>query len=403
MRLTHLSLSNFRLFSRLDVDLPAGILLLVGNNAQGKTSILESMYLLATFTSFHASSDRQLVNFQSVDEDLAVGRVVAEYLRGERSHRLEVRLILEKNGNGGKRFRKEILLDGTRVAPAQVVGHFASVIFLPQMTRVIEGGPDERRRYLNLTISQSDAVYTRALTEYHQALTQRNALLKLLAERGGDPVQLSYWNEILTSRGAILLHARIHAISEIGAIAARIHRRLTQESELLQLAFQPSINPGENAGETTPQPSLALGDIPDFSGLDRETIQANFLSQLERSRREELARGVTVIGPHRDELRMLVNGVDLGNYGSRGQIRTALLAVKMAEVEWLKSKIGFWPVLLLDETLAELDLQRRADLLAFLDGYKQAILTTTDIHLFPPDFAGKGTLWHVQDGSIIPA
>lgn len=365
MRLTHLSLSNFRLFSRLDVDLPAGILLLVGNNAQGKTSILESMYLLATFTSFHASSDRQLVNFQSVDEDLAVGRVVAEYLRGERSHRLEVRLILEKNGNGGKRFRKEILLDGTRVAPAQVVGHFASVIFLPQMTRVIEGGPDERRRYLNLTISQSDAVYTRALTEYHQALTQRNALLKLLAERGGDPAQLSYWNEILTSRGAILLHARIHAISEIGAIAARIHRRLTQESELLQLAFQPSFNPGENAGETTPQPSLALGDIPDFSGLDRETIQANFLSQLERSRREELARGVTVIGPHRDELRMLVNGVDLGNYGSRGQIRTALLAVKMAEVEWLKSKIGFWPVLLLDETLAELDLQRRADLLAF--------------------------------------
>ncbi len=124
----------------------------------------------------------------------------------------------------------------------------------------------------------------------------------------------------------------------------RIHRRLTAGKRTgCSFASPPNplLNPGENAGETRRSRLWRWADIPDFSGLDRETIQANFLSQLERSRREELARGVTVIGPHRDELRMLVNGVDLGNYGSRGQIRTALLAVKMAEVEWLKSKIGF--------------------------------------------------------------
>jgi DNA replication and repair protein RecF len=187
MYLTHLSLTNFRLFSRLDVDVPRRVLLLIGSNAQGKTSLLEAIFYLATLTSFHAQNDRQLVNFISSREKLSVARLVALYQKENRSHRLEVRLIQDTNGNGGSRLRKEVLLDGVKIPPAQVIGEFSAVIFLPQMTGILEDGPEERRRYLNLAIAQAQPVYTQALSEYTQALAQRNALLKLLSEHGGDP------------------------------------------------------------------------------------------------------------------------------------------------------------------------------------------------------------------------
>ena len=143
MYLTHLSLTNFRLFSRLDMDVPRRVLLLQGENAQGKTSLLEAIYFLATFTSFHAQSDRQLVNFVATREALAVTRLIATYQRGGKLHKLEVRLIQDSNGNGGARLRKETLLDGVKTPPNQLVGHLSAVIFLPQMTRIIEEGPDE--------------------------------------------------------------------------------------------------------------------------------------------------------------------------------------------------------------------------------------------------------------------
>jgi DNA replication and repair protein RecF len=154
MYLTHLSLTNFRAFSRLDMDIPRRTLLLVGDNAQGKTSLLEAIYYLATFTSLHAQYDRQLINFLAGRESLAVGRLLADYQRGASRHHLEVRLIQEANG-AGTRFRKEILLDGVKRSVHDATGHFSAVIFLPQMTRIIDGSPDERRRYLNLALAQS--------------------------------------------------------------------------------------------------------------------------------------------------------------------------------------------------------------------------------------------------------
>jgi DNA replication and repair protein RecF len=155
MYLKHLSLTNFRNFSRLDVDVPGGNLMLVGENAQGKTSLLEAIYFLATMVSFHASSDRELISFLAAREPLAVARIVADYQRGHNEHRLEVRIIQEVNGNnGGSRLRKEVLTDGVKCRMSEAVGHFMAVLFLPQMLSVIEGAPDERRRYLNLTLAQ---------------------------------------------------------------------------------------------------------------------------------------------------------------------------------------------------------------------------------------------------------
>jgi DNA replication and repair protein RecF len=397
MFLKHLSLTNFRNFARLDIDIPRRAVLLVGSNAQGKTSLLEAVYFLATFTSFQTHSDRQLVNFAVARENPAVARIVAEYERGRKSHRIEVRIIMEAVGPLGQRARKEVLLDGVKRNANEAIGQFNAALFIPQMSQVLEGGPEDRRRYLNLVLAQVVPGYARALSDYSQAITQRNALLKQLAERGGDVTQLDFWDESLAATGAQIILWRIQSIQELERLAARTHLSLTRGKEVLRLAYDPAYDP-------LPRPNgqFALRmDVPvDRSTLELESIKRGFVESLRRLRQEEINRGVTTIGPHRDEMRFLSNGVDLGDYGSRGQVRTTLLALKLAEVAWMKEKTGEWPVILLDEVMAELDAERRADLLAALSETEQSLLTTTDAAMFTPAFAAASTLWRVQNGAV---
>jgi DNA replication and repair protein RecF len=404
MRLTHLSLTNFRNFTRLDIDIPQGSILLVGNNAQGKTSLLEAVYFLATMVSFHAGSDRQLINFIEARQPLAVARIIADFVRSHDSHRLEVRLIQEANSSNGNfngsglHVRKEVLLDGVKCKAGEVVGQFNAVLFLPQMLDVIEGAPEERRRYLNLALTQVITHYSTALAEYTKALTQRNALLKLLCERQGDPAQLDFWDTQLAVSGAQLIYARIRAVQDLERLAARAHRELTRGAEVLRLSYQPAYDPlPQKPGQFT----MPLDAPVDRSGLALEVIQRGFTETLQKLRSEEIARGVTTIGPHRDELRFLVNGHDLGIYGSRGQVRTAMLSLKVAEVTWMHQKSGEWPVLLLDEVLAELDAHRRQDLLERLALTEQALLTTTDLDLFSPEFVQHTTIWSIDQGRLV--
>jgi len=397
MHLKHLSLTNFRNFARLDIDVPRRVVLLVGNNAQGKTSILEAIYFLASFTSFQTNTDRQLVNFHEAKNSLAVTRLVAEYERGKKKHKLEARLILEPTGINGQRLRKEILLDGVKKQMNEVIGHFNAVIFVPQMSQIVEGGPDERRRYLNLALAQAVPAYAGVLSDYSQALSQRNALLKALSERGGNRDQLQVWDETLAKLGAQIIQWRIEAVQQIERLAARVHNELTHGHEILRLNYQPAYDPLEN---TDGQIGLRLTTDIDRSALKADEIRTGFLSRLMALRSEEIARGVTTIGPHRDELRFLANGIDLGDYGSRGQLRTALLALKMAEVNWMKERTGEWPVILLDEVMAELDLQRRADLLKYVGESEQVLFTATDVNMFAHEFVEKSEVWRVQDGSV---
>ncbi len=222
-------------------------------------------------------------------------------------------------------------------------------------------------------------------------------LLKLLSERGGDASQLDYWDDLVSDRGSLLIHARILAFQELEKFTAGIHQNLTKGQEVLRLLYHPAYDP-------MPQPdgqiALPLKTPVDRIGFTIEEIKEGFKQKLSALRGEEIGRGVTTIGPHRDELRVLSNGIDLGDYGSRGQIRTALLAFKLAEVEWMKDKTGEYPVLLLDETLVELDSHRREDLLKYLKDYEQAILTTTDLNLFPSSFADQCTLMDITLGKI---
>jgi DNA replication and repair protein RecF len=400
--LTHLSVSNFRKISRLDKAIPRGALLLVGGNAQGKTSLLEAIYFLATMASFRADHDRELLDFTLEKEPLVVARLTAEYHRGGKKHTLEVRLIREMTPlNGSSRMRKEVLLDRAECKLRAAIGQIAAVFFSPQLMSVIEGAPEERRRYLNLMISQVSPHYVSALADYTHALAQRNALLKQLAESNGDQTQLDFWDEQLTLFGSQLMYERVRAVQDLRQLAASIHRKLTPNKAVLRLVYQPAYQMPE---ETVPAPlgqyALPITASADQRRLSVEELRQGFQMQLDLRRREEIARGVTTLGPHRDELRFLEDGIDLGTYGSRGQARTALLSLKLAEVFWMKQKIGEWPVLLLDEVLAELDIQRRADLLEQLAESEQTILATTDLAMFSSQFVQKATVWEVQEGNV---
>lgn len=384
MRLNRLSLTNFRAFSRLEMDLPGRILVLVGDNAQGKTSLMEAVYYLATFASFQAGTDRQMINFTAVNEPLAVARIVAEYERASQIHRLEVRIIQEPVLPAGSRTRKEILLDGVKKGAAEAVGQFSAVIFLPQMTRIIEGSPDDRRKFLNMALCQAVPGYARALSDYTRVITRRNALLKMLAEQHGQPDQLVYWDNQLATLGSEMILARAVAVGQLENHAARLHQRLTAGSERLAIQYKPAIDMQDMASDE----------------LTAETVQSAFKNTLQRVRAEEIARGVTVCGPHRDDLRFLCNDLDLGDFGSRGQVRTAMLSLKLAEVNWMRGQTGEWPVLLLDETLAELDLHRRADLQETLEECDQGILTTTDLHQFSEAFMAGCSIRRVTSGCV---
>ena len=400
MRLTHLSLTNFRTFSRLDLDIPGGIVVLAGDNAQGKTSLLEAVYFLAAFTSFQTAQDSQVISFSARNDEIPVSRIIGEYEKGGKKSTLEMRLILQNtvssNGAAVQRLRKEILLNGVKKPASQAIREFNAVVFIPQMTRFIDNGPEERRRYLNMTLCQVIPGYVDDLTKYQQALTRRNALLKLISDKGGDSTQLDYWDKLLAGFGARMMASRNLAVHEIEALAVPIHAGLTGQSELFSMLYRPTFYPSDGKDITDGGNRLDIN----WPGVSVPDLEQVFLHRLQSTRRLDVVRGVTSTGPHRDDLLFYVNNQNLGDFGSRGQIRTALQSLKLGEMQWMHEKTGELPVLLLDETLAELDEHRREGLLQTVTGFEQALLTTTDLDLFMPEFFQRSRLWRIASGSV---
>jgi DNA replication and repair protein RecF len=397
MRLNHLSLTNFRNYARLELSLPTGPILLYGANAQGKTSVLEAVYYLATSRSPWTSADRQLLNWAAENEVIPYFRISAEIERRDNPiTRVDITLLRDASG-GGLRFEKDIKINGLKKRALDLLGTLNVVMFLPQDLAIVEGSPGDRRRYLNVTMAQVDRDYASALGTYEKVLEQRNALLKRILRRQAGPDELGYWDAQLMQAGSVIIAGRQRLLRELEVLAQRIHHELTGGVELLELRYQPSFMMTATAGGQLAFEVLGL-DI--HRQLSPKEITEQFSAELSRLRREEIERGMTLVGPQRDELRFSVNGRDLGYYGSRGQARTAIMALKLAELGWMQAAIGEWPVLLLDEFIAELDATRRAYLLDRINGATQAILTTTEPDIFTPAFLHKAAVWKVTAGQI---
>lgn len=399
MRLQHLSLVNFRNYSRLELALPSGSLLLCGANAQGKTSLIESIYYLATARSPWTTSDRQLMNWRAENDALPYSRISAEVRgKGEVITRLDITIY--KDSQEGVRFRKDIKVNGVKKRVVDLLGAITVVMFLPQDLALIEGSPTDRRRYLNITLAQSDPRYAEALQTFDQALQQRNALLRRIAERQGSPNELKFWDDKLVSAGSVIISGRQRLLRELELLAQKVHRELTGGDEMLEMIYQPSFAPTAKADG---QLSFSVLGLDLHRQLKPAEIEPQYREALAQTRREELLRGITLVGPQRDELRFMVNGRDLGLYGSRGQARTAVLAIKLAEMGWMESATGECPVLLLDEFIAELDARRRTFLLERISHANQSILTTTEPDIFTQDFLSKAAVWTVHAGEITTA
>lgn len=414
MQVRRLSLTNFRNYARLVLDLPPGVVLLHGDNAQGKTNLLEAIYFLATTRSPHASVDQQLINWDALqsDDPVIAGRLEADVLRPDGPRHLEMRLIIEERGmwttNGQGSFRREAVINKRTVRLMDLLGQLRVVLFLPEDVELATGPPANRRRYLNITLCQVDAEYCRELSNYNKVLEQRNALLRRMAEgqtrNAADVLQVL--TDKLVEPGSVVLQRRAAFLAEMARLAQDIYfRDLIGGRESLRLGYLPGwYTNGRKTGDELLSEGDRLQEMP-----DRATIAERFAAELALARATDMARGMSTVGPHRDDWAILVNAKNLGPFGSRGQVRTAILALKLAEIGWMKAATDDTPILLLDEVSAELDQHRRAALLAYVleqargRGTGQALLTSTDPALFTPEFLAVATTLRVAGGRIEPS
>ncbi len=397
MRIEHLSLTNFRNYARLEFSLPADRpILLYGANAQGKTSVLEAIYYLATSTSPYTTSDRQLIHWRTEGDPIPFARLSAE-LGGRTYHKLDITLMLDLSG-GAPRFKKSVKLNNVEKRVMDVAGLLSVVLFLPQDLSLVEGSPADRRRFMDSTLTQVDRAYFLARGEYEKTLPQRNALLKRIAEKRASPAELEFWDGQLAGSGAVIIAGRQRFLRELEVKARDTHHALTGGRETLSLQYLPSILP--TADSNGGQLSFAVPGLDLNRQLSAQEIEPQFLEHLLERRRESIARGLTVAGPHRDELRLLINGRDSGLYGSRGQARTAVMALKFAELEWMRDQLGQYPLFLLDDVAAELDSQRRGFLLERLDGQAQTLLTSAELDIFDAAFLARAKICYVENGQI---
>jgi DNA replication and repair protein RecF len=367
---------------------------------------LEAVYYLATSRSPHADQDQQLINWEAVqsDEPIVVGRLIAQFATSSGDRHIEMRLIQERNSgrrNDQRSFRRQALVERRKVRLMDLLGNLRVVMFLPQDMQLLTGPPSGRRRYLDITLCQIDPIYCRTLSNYNKVLEQRNALLRQIAEGSGDHNVLPVFSEKLIGLGSQIFVRRAAFLTEIAREAQRVHyEELTPGLESIRLGYLPRLQ--ENAaGRSRKITGLnSVGEWLQENRMDLDAVANRFEEAMETVLPGDLARGATSIGPHRDDWQFWIDGRLLSSYGSRGQQRSAILALKMAEINWMVSQTGDTPILLLDEVLAELDERRRAMLLGYVMKSTQALLTTTDPGMFTAEFLSDTVSMTVSNGRV---
>lgn len=386
MQIASVDLANFRNYRRLQAPLSPGTTILHGPNASGKSSFLEALTMLATTRSPRAGAEREVIRW---DAPLELGippfaRVAARVLRedGPLTVELVVQRVLDPQGNLTGRCQKRFLVNRRPVRAREAAGRLLAVLFEPEDLNLITGSPARRRRYLDMTLVQADPRYAQALQRYTRVVTQRNGLLRRWQ---GQPVpagareQLAFWNREMVQNGAVLVAARRRLVSTLQPLLRAMHDKLAGAAPPLRLDYLPHI--------------------PSAPDQDEESIAYAYRQAVGDAWKQELERGMTLLGPHRDDLAFSLGEMDLAVYGSRGQQRTATLSLKLAQVEWLHGQSGEMPVVLLDDVLSELDAERRGYLQSWLlEEGGQVVVTATDLQDFSPLVLGRAVVYRLAEG-----
>jgi DNA replication and repair protein RecF len=375
MIVTGIRLRNFRNHTDSTLEFGEGINALLGDNGEGKTNILEAVSYLSLTKSFYAATDGTVLQIGKEAFDLEgrirsasglnnVVRVVYSRMPGEK--------LYEVNGSRPERL-------------SSVIGRFPIVILSPENSAITFGGPVERRKFIDLVLSQVSPAYLEAVLEYRRVLKQRNRVLGDARARGTAVAALiEPWDVSLVRNGSVIVARRRAFVDEFATYVTRAYRELVEEGERPEIAYVSSCLP------------------PD--GTDREEIERYMSGRLEERRSEEMRRGLTLVGPHRDDLGLAINGIPVQHYASQGQHKTMLVALKVAEFHFLSERSGERPIFLLDDVFSELDSHRASRILALASGLGQTMITTTDERAFRDAVVwdGKNRRYSVERGTCRP-
>lgn len=367
MKLKHLKLVGYRNYEELSLDLSDGTNIFIGRNAQGKTNILESVCYASMGSSFRTNTDNDLIMWNHPGSLVSI-----DFQRMGVDNKLEFIFQREK--------RRQIIHNGSKIKAKELIGIINVVLFSPEDLTLIKGAPSERRRFLDMEISQASPAYYGELIKYNRLLQQRNTLLKSIREGKAHASMLEMWDSQLVDSGIKIIGKRLETVKKLNMLANLMQRRISTNEENLSLSYC----------------------IKGYTGVVDKIDEKMILWYNETLRevtREDIYRGSTSIGPHRDDIQIYVNGIDLKAFGSQGQQRTGVLSMKLSELEFIRSEKGEYPILLLDDVMSELDMNRRQQLLEFIKKeHIQTIITATDKAYFPED--ANCVFYKVSGGTV---
>lgn len=368
MYLKSIQLRHFRNYKEQQVYFTAAKTILVGNNAQGKSNLLEAVELLATLRSHRMGRDRDLISDGEVASQI---NATLERQNGIS----DLTLTLRRNG------RRTVALNSENLRrQMDFLGVLNAVQFSSLDLELVRGGPENRRNWLDTLLIQLEPIYAHILQQYNQVLRQRNAFLKQNQETNIQHSELALWDAQLATTGTRVIRRRDRAIQRLAPIAKAWHASISGSTEILQINYVPNIPLDQN---------------------HPEQIQQAFLDKIQLRSVAELRQGSTLVGPHRDEVELTINQTPARQYGSQGQQRTLVLALKLAELQLIEEVVGEPPLLLLDDVLAELDPSRQNQLLDAIQDRFQTLITTTHLGSFDSQWLNSSQILFVQAGEIM--
>ena len=383
--LSRLRLTNFRNLTQLDLGLSPGVTVYYGPNAQGKTTLLEAVYLLCIARSFRAENEREVVTFQAAnagDQALVDGTIEKN---GQRLRVIVGYQPTHRPGNDANglayNVRKDIRVNRIKRTAGELIGQVNAVLFSAADIELVQGPPSGRRRFLDILLSQADNFYLKGLQRYQKIVQQRNQLLRLVREGRAKTDELTFWNDELVREGAWITWRRYEAMRQLTPACVQHHEDLSGPEENLEVAYRPSVRLG--------------GDL-----LETEN---NFGEALAAVSYRERARPVTAVGPHRDDFNLMIDDADMGVFASRGQARTLALTLRLAEAQFLSSVRGEGPVVLFDDAFSEMDSSRRHRLLEKATHYEQVLITTTDLEQVSEFFGSGANYNYIATGQVWPS
>lgn len=368
MYIEQLILKNYRNYESLETQFENKVNVIIGENAQGKTNVIESIYVLAMAKSHRTSNDKDLIGW---DKEYAKieGRVKKQH------GSLPMQLVISKKGKKAKCNHIE------QQKLSQYVGNMNVVMFAPEDLNLVKGSPQVRRRFIDMEIGQVSAVYLHDMGQYQKILQQRNHYLKLLQlKKQTDFTMLEILTEQFIQIAAKIILKRFEFLRLLDNWAIPIHKGISRGMETLKIQYKPSVEVSEDQ------------DLSKIIGV--------FEEKFSKVKNKEIDRGITLFGPHRDDLLFFVNGRDVQTFGSQGQQRTTALSVKLAEIELIRSEIGEYPILLLDDVLSELDDYRQSHLLNTIQGKVQTFVTTTSVEGIDHQTLKEASAFRVEAGKI---